>query len=144
MKKFRFRLERVRDVQAVSEQRARARVRTAQAVATDAAGRLEASAKAYENHEFDPGPIPFIHHRMDRTMWELRATAVQRRAEELREAEDQVRAATTEWVATKQDLDVLERLEERQREEYRIELDRAEQRDLDDRPRRTEEDDDDR
>ncbi|MGE0307537.1 MAG: hypothetical protein AB7Q27_17455 [Acidimicrobiia bacterium] len=132
MKRYRNRLQRVLDVRRIQEERARAQLQRANNAETLARQVAEAKRERYREHQPLVGPVAFVHHNIDRSLYELRALAVLEADERIVEAHAQVEQRLGEWAAAAQKVEALERLDGRRRVEHAVEADRAEARELDD------------
>ncbi|MGQ0825062.1 MAG: hypothetical protein ACT4OX_08565 [Actinomycetota bacterium] len=132
MKKFKFRLDNVQRVRQVQEDQARFALMQANRAAHETAARVDARLHAYLAM---PRVIePMTHTDFERMRFELEAaaTAVEAARIEHREALDVIDERHVEWLAAKQRVSALERLENRRRAEHAIDLRRGEDRLIDD------------
>lgn len=132
MKRYRNRLQRVLDVRRIQEERARAALQQANNAETLARQVAETKRMRYREHQPVIGPVPFIHHNVDRSLHELRALAVLEAEERIVEAHVQVARRMGEWTQAAQKVEALERLDGRRRVEHAVEAERAEAQELDD------------
>ncbi|GIU85810.1 MAG: hypothetical protein KatS3mg009_0325 [Acidimicrobiia bacterium] len=132
MKKFRFRLDSVKRVRGIQEEQARQRLTEANARARRTAALVEARLHAYLSTPRPTEPMSFADFERARFELEAAATALEAARIAHREALDEVDRRRVEWLEAKQRCSALERLEDRRREEHRIDLRRAEDRLVDD------------
>ena len=132
MKRFHFRLDQVLRVRRVQEDRARFALLTANRDAQLAAARVEQRLADYASRSIPAGPQSY--EDFDRALFLLDAAAgaveVARRAH--RDALAVVEVRRQEWMAARQRVEALERLETRRRAEHALEVQRAEDRLVDD------------
>ncbi|HEX5265402.1 MAG TPA: flagellar FliJ family protein [Acidimicrobiales bacterium] len=140
MKRYRFRLETVLRVRRLEEDAARAGLLAAnQAVAQACAVRDRALAH-YRGLPAELGPSSTADLRRNRQRAELAAAVLRARQGALDEAAREVVRAREQWMEAASRVKVLERLDQRRREEHRLEAERAETRFLDDVGARSRED----
>jgi flagellar biosynthesis chaperone FliJ len=130
--RFRFRLANVLRVRRIQEDRARAELMVANRAAHDAAVRVESRM-----HDYATRPRPAGEQSMDdfeRTLFllDVAAGAVTVARIAHRDALVVVDERRDEWMVARRKVHALERLEERRRAEYEIEVRRAEDRLVDD------------
>ena len=132
MKKYKFRLAQVQRVRQIEEDRARAAVLTAQAEVRRVEVERDRRMREYAANSMTVGLATRAAHLAERTMLELRADRIVRTEEDLVHASERAAERLAEWAAAAQRVQALERLDERRREEYAIELQREEDRVIDD------------
>ena len=138
MKRYQFRLETVLRVRRLEEETARLGLLTANTVLADACARRDAATAHYRQIPIELGTCSTEELRRTRQRAELAAATLAARQAAVGEAARHARAAREAWMAAVSRVKVLERLDERRREEHRLELERDETRFLDDvgaRPR---------
>lgn len=132
MKRYRFRLETVLRVRRVEENAARTGLVDAnRALAQACAGRDRALAH-YRGLPVQLGPSTTEDLRRNRQRAELAAAVLATRQATLDDAAREVVRAREQWMEAVSRMKVLERLDERRREEHRLEAERGETRFLDD------------
>jgi flagellar export protein FliJ len=132
MKRYINRLQRVLDIRRIQEEQAKAEVMASRHAAAVAEVAARQRSENYARREITVGAVPFIHHRMDRTLHELQALAVLDAEERVVVAHQQVVRSLTLWSSAARRVEALERLDERRREEHQIEADREAEREVDD------------
>jgi hypothetical protein len=132
VKRYVNRLGRVLDVRRIQQEQARAEVLDAQAKAAFAEATRQQRAANYGGHEDPVGAIPYIHHRSDRALYELRGLALLDAGERAAAARGAVVDRLTDWSQAAQRVETLERLDQRRRDEHRRETQRADEREVDD------------
>lgn len=131
MKRYQFRLGQLLRVRRIQEDQARQQVLAARRAAEIAHALAEQRRRTYD--ELPPSErAVLLAHIAERTMWELHAMAVVRAEEDAVEADAEVERRAEAWRARKQEVEVLERLDERRRAEHAAEVLRAEALELDD------------
>ena len=138
MKRYRFRLETVLRVRRVEEDAARAALLAANAALADACALRDAAAAHYRQVPVELGSCSTEELRRARQREELAAAALSARQADVRDAARDAEQARQAWMTAVSRVKVLERLDNRRREEHRLELERDETRFLDDvgaRPR---------
>jgi flagellar protein FliJ len=132
VKRYRFRLETVLRVRRLEEDAARAGLLAAnRAVAQACAGRDRALTH-YRGLPAELGPSSTADLRRNRQRAELAAAVLTARQAALDEAAREVVRTREHWMEAVSRVKVLERLDQRRREEHRLEAERAETRFLDD------------
>jgi flagellar protein FliJ len=126
MKRFRFRLEQVLRVRRIEEDRAKVALLEANRAAHDAAVAVEERLAEYATRSFPSGPHSYAEFERTLFLLDAAAGAVDLARINHRAALDVVAQRRAEWLATRQRVDALERLESRRRDEYAVELRRAE------------------
>ncbi len=132
MRRYRNRLQRVLDVRRVQEERAKAEVRQARAEAALADLVARSRIETYRGHELPVGPIPYVGHRIERSLYELKGLIALDAQQRRDVAHEQVEARLNAWVETRRRVDAMERLDQRRRHEHQVEVDRADERQVDD------------
>jgi hypothetical protein len=132
VKRYVNRLGRVLDVRRIQQERARADVLQARTAAGIAELTERQRASTYRAHSDPIGPVPYVHHRMDRGLYELRGLALLDATERVGEARRQVQDRLVDWSEAARRVEALERLDGRRRQEHRHELDRDAEREVDD------------
>ena len=132
MKRYVDRLARVLGVRQVQEKQARTKVAQARGELVSARSHQQTKRERFEEHAVIDGPIPYVHHRLDRTLWELKALALLDAEEKAISAEHMVAVRLGEWAAAAQRVEALDRLNARRKAEHRHEADQAETRENDD------------
>ncbi|HET6810691.1 MAG TPA: flagellar export protein FliJ [Acidimicrobiales bacterium] len=132
MKRYRFRLETVLRVRRLEEETARLELLTANTRLADACARRDAAAAHYRQIPIELGSCSTEELRRTRQRAELAAATLGARQATVDEAARHAEAAREAWMAAVGRVKVLERLDERRREEHRLELERDETRFLDD------------
>ena len=135
MKRYRFRLEQVLRVRKIQEDQARAAVVEARVQADQAAAALLRRVEDYDAHSHGAvgmsaaSAAGFL---ATRALHDLKAQAVLSARETEAGAQDVVGARLAEWSEAARRVSALERLDERRREEYELELRRDEDAQVDD------------
>lgn len=132
MKRYRFRLDTVLRVRQVEEDRARGELALANRALADADALLEDRIDHYGAVPHPDAPLPmaaFLASR-DRQEWAARAVVTAGTARLVADA--QVAVRRDEWSAAATRVAALERLDERRREEHRLESQRQEGLEVDD------------
>ena len=138
MKRYGFRLETVLRVRRLEEETARLGLLTANTSLADACGRRDDAAAHYRQVPIELGSCSTEELRRTRQRAELAAAALAARQAAVDDAARTAEAAREAWMAAVSRVKVLERLDQRRREEHRLEAERDETRVLDDvgaRPR---------
>lgn len=120
MKRYRFRLEPVLRVRRIQEEAARAELVAATAAAAAQDRQLTARTEAYENSctaSAGRSRAEFLFERSTRSAY---AAALLEQRERVRTAQDDVVRARSAWSDTASRVGALERLDERQRDEHRV------------------------
>jgi hypothetical protein len=89
-------------------------------------------ASSYHAHEDPIGPVPYVHHRTDRGLYELRGLALLDARERAVAARQQVQDRIVDWSQAAQRVEALERLDNRRRDEHRRDAERESEREVDD------------
>lgn len=131
MKRYQFRLATVMRVRRIEEEAARAHMLEAQAAAGRARAVRDEAAAHCRDLPVNLGPSSADEFRKERQVLELAAAALSVRQTALRVAEIEAERVRGEWSAAAARVAVLERLDERRREEHRLSVDREEIRFLD-------------
>lgn len=132
MKRFRFRLEQVLRVRRLQEDQARLALLTANRAAHDAARTVETRLVEYSARSLPPGPQSYEDFERALFLLDSAAAAVDVARIAHRDALEVVAAKREEWTGRHRRVAALERLEARRRDEYELELRRAEDRLVDD------------
>lgn len=132
MKRYRFRLETVLRVRRLEEDGARAGLLAANRALADACARRDAAAARYGQVPTELGTCSTEDLRRTRQRAELAAATLAARQAAVADAARHAEAARGAWMTAVSRVRVLERLDERRREEHRSELERDETRFLDD------------
>jgi hypothetical protein len=132
VKRYVNRLGRVLDVRRIQQERARATVLDAQVKARVAEITQNQRASTYHAHEDLVGPVPYVHHRTDRGLYELRGLALLDARDRAVTARQQVQDRLVEWSEASQRVENLERLDGRRRDEHRRDAEREAEREVDD------------
>jgi flagellar export protein FliJ len=132
MKKFKFRLAQVMRVREVQEDRARAELLGANRAAHEAAVRVETRLGEYASRSLPDGATSYEEFERALFLLDSAAGAVDVARADHRTALDVVDKRREEWAAARRRVAALERLEARRREEYALEMRRAEDRLVDD------------
>ena len=132
MKKFKFRLDQVLRVRQVQEDHARAELLGANRAAHEAAVRVEARLDEYAIRALPSGPSSYEDFERALFMLDSAAGSVEVARHAHRDALVVVDDKRAEWTAARRRVAALERLEARRRDEYALELRRAEDRLVDD------------
>ena len=138
MKRYRFRLETVLRVRRLEEETARLELLAANTSLAGACARRDDAAAHYRLIPIELGSCSTEDLLRTRQRAELAAAALAVREVAVDDAARRAEAAREAWMAAVSRVKVLERLDERRREEHRLELERDETRFLDDvgaRPR---------
>ena len=126
MKRYEFRMAKVLRVRQIQEEAARAGVAVARVAEARAQEALEASHTHYKGLEVSAGTTDATAFLGLREQAAHRATAVGLATGNRRVAADATSAAVATWHDSNRRVDALERLDERRREDYGIELRRFE------------------
>ena len=126
MKRYEFRMAKVLRVREIQEEAARAGVATAQVAQRRAEQALESSQAHYRGLAGPASPQDASAFLALREQASHRATAVRLADGNRQVAADATVSAIATWQETNRRVDALERLDERRREEYGIEVRRAE------------------
>jgi flagellar protein FliJ len=132
MKRFHFRLAQVLRVRRVQEDQARYALMSANGLAALAARRVDERLDEYAQRQMPEGPQSFADFERSVFLLDSAAGAVGAARSAHREALDVVAACRAEWTDARRRVAALERLEERRRAEHAIEVQRAEDRFVDD------------
>ena len=132
MKRFRFRLEQVLRVRRLQEDLARAALMRSHNDARAAADRVNARIAEYTAASRPNGAQSYQAFNLMQSHLDNAAGAITVARADYREALDAVEERRTEWAAARQRVAALERLEQRRRDEHAIEVQRAEDRMVDD------------
>jgi flagellar export protein FliJ len=132
VKRYRNRLQRVLDVRRIQEDRAKAQVREAQAEKALMERLAQERHHAYNTHDPLVATVPYLHHRADRTLHELRALSVVGAEERVEASREQVVERLREWSLAARRVEALERLDARRRAEHQLEADREAEAAVDD------------
>lgn len=138
MKRYRFRLEAVLRVRRLEEDLARARLLSASGALADACTRRDDAAARYREIPFELGTCSTEELLRSRRQAELAAATLAAREAAVDAAAREAERAREAWMTAVSRVKVLERLDERRREEHRQLFERDETRFLDDvgaRPR---------
>lgn len=126
MKRYSFRMEQVLRVRRLQEDVARAGVAIARSAERDAEIVLASSNEYYMSLETPAEAADATSFLGQRDRGALRATGVRLAEGQLSTATEATAAAIEDWHATHQRVEALERLDDRRREEYDVELRRYE------------------
>jgi len=132
VKRYAFRLEQVLRVRRIQEDQAKAAVVGARRDVALAAEVVETRLAAYRGHQGVLGPVSQARFAADRAMHELRADAVDVAREREHHLAGVVEIRVGELSQAAQRVKGLERLDERRREDYAVELGRDTDREADD------------
>jgi flagellar protein FliJ len=132
LKRFRFRLEQVLRIRRVQEDMARAALMHAHHEARAAADQVNARIEEYAAAARPGGTQTYETFNLLQSRLDNAAGAIVVARTTYRQALDVVDERRTEWAAAQQRVAALERLEARRRDEYAIEVRRAEDRLVDD------------
>jgi flagellar export protein FliJ len=132
VKRYRFRLEQVMRVRRIQEDQARSLVVEARTRAADAAAVTLRRIEAYESHSSAGATVDAAGFLASRALHEAKAQAVLNAQVEEMEAREVVAQRLDGWSEAARRVSALERLDERRREEYDIELRRDEDAQVDD------------
>ncbi|MGH8890367.1 MAG: flagellar export protein FliJ [Acidothermaceae bacterium] len=134
MKRYVFSLQRVLRVRATQETVARQALRSAADHAAYAADDYDMKTRNYEANVASAASLrgTVLNMLAMRDITAMRARAVLDAANERDTAQDELDTASAAWARAKQKLGALENLDERQRAEYQVKQEAAEQREADD------------
>ena len=132
MRRFHFRLAQVLHVRRVQEDQARYALMAANGVATLAARRVEERLDDYARRSLPTGPQSYVDFERSVFLLDSAAGAVTAARAAQAEALEIVAVKRDEWTEARRRVAALERLEERRRAEHAIEVQRAEDRLVDD------------
>ena len=126
MKRYTFRMEQVLRVRRLQEDAARAGVAVARTAERQAEAALASSNEYYMSLDIPTAPAAATSFLGSRDRGALRATGVRIAEGHLSTAVEATTQAVTDWRATHQRVEALERLDDRRRDEYGVELRRFE------------------
>lgn len=132
MKRYQFRLAHVERVRKIQEEQARAELLAARQRLMQAGADLNRQAEAYVERRSKSAAAGTSQFRSHRDRDEMLATAVMAARAAEANALILVDQRLDSWTEAARAVSALERLDERQRERHQIEVDRAEQAELDD------------
>jgi flagellar FliJ protein len=132
MKKYAFRLETVRRVRRTQEDIAKANLARANNEVASAIAAVETRIAQYEDKSVQIGSVPVQAFMKHRYFNELAGQSVTAARASLEAARTEADAAKNAWSESAKQVKALDRLDERRREEYAIELSRQIDREVDD------------
>ena len=132
MKAYRFRLERVREMRRAQESMARMALATANQLLSKNIELRDRLLAKYVEMPKGGGMQDYGDYIRERQQLELAERAVALANNEVGIAASNVATSQIRWIDAKRQVAVLDRLDERRRSEYRIELDRQDVKEIDD------------
>ncbi len=132
MNRYRFRLEQVLRVRRIEEEHARGDVLLARGDVARAEQVLEARREGYRSFRPRTGPVSAAEAVADRTSHRLKAEAVASSAERVAAAEEVLAERVVQWQGRAQRVQALERLDERRRHDHALEVQRDDDKVVDD------------